>query len=172
MRMTADTTLTHALRTRPSELTLPQRPEVTATYTEKVQALLAFCERAIELQTTLRFQPSHQAPDFSTFISLLNDMKPRSEGDLATPPTAASMRSPEAVATELATLATAQLSSQLVGERLGYWLAVMSALSAATRTTMPNVSREVEEAQTTILKLRAESPSYYREARPTVSAEE
>ncbi len=149
-----------------SEASLPAPPVVESDRAEIVDALLAFCQRAAELKATL--SPSSQGEfDFSRYTKALNDIKPREAHDTtpSAPLSAASMRPPEAIAQDLAKLTLAQLSSPLVTEDLGYWLAVTSALSASMRSTMPTFSDQLEDARSEILQLRTENLTFHRRSR-------
>jgi hypothetical protein len=115
---------------------------------------LGFCERVTGLTKALLSDRTDQGLNVSLYTEILQEMKSDS---------APLRRVPEELARDLATLVTTQLSSQIVTEHPQYWLAVTSALAAATRTVMPALSKELSESQSTILQHQAESTGPYQE---------
>ena len=134
-------------RTGADTLVLPSRPEVSVSHADTCDALLGFCERVTDLTKALLSDRTDQGLNVSLYTEILQEMRSDS---------APSRGVPEELARDLATLVTTQLSSQLIPERSQYWLAVTSALAAATRAVMPQLSEELSESQSTILQHQAE----------------
>ncbi len=141
-------------RTGTDTLALPSRPEVSVSHADTCDALLGFCQRVTDLTKALLSDRTDQGLNVSLYTEILQEMK----SDCAP-----LRRVPEELARDLATLVTTQLSSQIVTEHPQYWLAVTSALAAATRTVMPALSKELSESQSTILQHQAESTGPYQE---------
>jgi hypothetical protein len=141
-------------RTATDTLVLPSRPDLSVSHADTCDALLGFCERVTGLTKALLSDRTDQGLNVSLYTEILQDMRSDS---------APSSRVPEELARDLATLVTTQLSSQVVPEHSQYWLAVTSALAAATRTVMPALSEELSESQSTILQHQAESTGPYQE---------
>lgn len=135
-------------------LVLPVRPEVSVSHADKCDALVGFCERVGDLTKALLSEGPDQGLNVSLYTEILHEMR-RDSAPLR--------RAPEELARDLATLATTQLSSQRLPEHSQYWLAVTSALAAATRTVMPELSKELSDSQSTILQHHAESSGPYQE---------
>lgn len=151
--MTAASHLHQPSRTQEEGLALPPRPQVEASLSEKCDALLAFCQRAQELQSILRSPSAPPTSDFSVFGTTIQALK---DGKLPG-------ETPEKIALDLATLAVNHLGSHLGDSDSVYWLRVSSALAAATRSTMPDISERVGSARSDLLERQAQSTIAYQE---------
>jgi hypothetical protein len=126
---------------------------VEASLSEKCDALLVFCQRAMELKGTLRSPSAPPTSDFSAFRTTIQALK---EGKLPE-------ETPEKIALDLAALSVTHLGSHLGDTDSVYWLGVSSALSAATRSTMPHISERVGSARSDLLERQAQSTVSYQE---------
>jgi len=146
-------------------LSLPPRPEIEVSHAEKCDALIAFCGRASELRRSLSPTSPCVGSDLSLYVTLVQKMREgdsyRTSGSAERLPTAAAT-TPDEVARDLATLVTTHLGGCNDPEDAQFWLAVTSALSAATRETMPTLSETLRTTQSTILGQNAKSPTRSR----------
>lgn len=134
------------------DLLVPPQPE--ASISEKCDALLTFCERALELQDELLRDSSARRTDFTPYQTNLREIRATpSEGSEADP-----TKTPEAVALNLMTLAAAYLSTDLTHEQSIYWIRVTSALTAATRTTMPDLCELLIDTRSKLAVDRVHTP--------------
>jgi hypothetical protein len=139
------------------ELLVPPQPESIslpeASVTEKCDALLDFCERALQLQDDL-LRNSSPRTDFTPYQTTLREIRATaSEGSEAD-----AAKTPEAVALNLMTLASAYLSTDLTHEQSIYWMRVTSALTAATRTTMPDLCELLIDTRSKLAVDRVHTP--------------
>lgn len=138
-------------------LFVPPQPESTplpqASITEKCDALLDVCERALQLQEEL-LHGSTPRTDFTPYQTNLREIRTTPcEGSEADP-----TKTPEAVALNLMTLASAYLSTDLTHEQCIYWIRVTSALTAATRTTMPDLCELLIDTRSKLAIDRVHAP--------------
>jgi len=135
------------------EAALPGRTLVEASLSEKSDALLAFCDRANFLKQTLCLTKPPKGGDFGLHTERLTTISKQ----------VGAGETPEGIALDLATLVTTYLNSNLNAEEAQYWLAVTSALIAATRETMPKFSNSLNETRSAIFARQAEISVPYPE---------
>ncbi len=158
-RMVQQRTLHQNNRADLSDLSVPRQPTLApqpeATTTEKCDALLQFCERARQLQDNFSGHHSSPRTDFTPYQTILGEIRSTSSESSESDPS----KTPEAVALDLMTLTTAYLSSELTHEQSHYWLGVTSALTAATRTTMPALRERLINARSILFVDRSHAPT-------------
>jgi hypothetical protein len=123
--------------------------------TKKCDALLQVCERAVQLQDEFLRDTAAPRTDFELYKAVLREIRSTSSESSESDPS----KTPEAVALDLMTLTTAYLSTELTHEQSHYWLGVTSALTAATRTTMPALRERLINARSILFVNRSHAPT-------------
>lgn len=118
---------------------------------DKCDALLNVCERATKLQSELLIDSTAPRTNFTSYATVLHRIRSQSEGESLS----FSSETPEGVAVDLFTLSSAYLSTQLTHDLFHYWVAVTSALTAATRATMPTLSDQFSDTLSALVVNRA-----------------
>ena len=141
----------------------PRQPELElqpeGSITEKCAALLQVCERAVQLQDEFLRDTTAPRTDFELYKAVLREVLSTSSKSSESP----SGKTPEAVALDLISLASAYLSTDLSREQSHYWIGVTSALTAATRLTMPELNERLISARSILVGGHSHTPTKARD---------
>jgi len=141
----------------PRQTELMLQPE--GSITKKCDALLQVCERAVQLQDEFLRDTAAPRTDFELYKAVLREIRSTSS-ESSEPP---SSKTPEAVALDLIILASAYLSTELSREQSHFWIGVTSALTAATRLTMPDLNERLISARSILVGGHSHTPTKARD---------
>jgi len=141
----------------PRQTELMLQPE--GSITKKCDALLQVCERSVQLQDEFLRDTAAPRTDFELYKAVLREIRSTSS-ESSEPP---SSKTPEAVALDLIILASAYLSTELSREQSHFWIGVTSALTAATRLTMPDLNERLISARSILVGGHSHTPTKARD---------